>query len=128
LLGKLKALLNNFSYLGYANIALYLQMKKGSPADMIFHELNIDENNRNVFHTLCYRGSLDCLVALLNYDRMCLKRVLYDELQKAKSQFRMKTMDIKSGILNPTIQHDSDTIKRHQEFEIRLSQLLDHYV
>jgi hypothetical protein len=37
-------------------------------------------------------------------------------------------MDVKDGELDPTIQHDADTIKRHQEFEMRLIALLNQYV
>jgi len=37
-------------------------------------------------------------------------------------------MDVKNGELDPTIQHDADTIKRHQEFEMRLIALLNQYI
>lgn len=80
---------------------------------MIFHELNSDDENRNLYHILCYKGNYDTLVALLNYDRLCLKKVMYDQLQKEKSHYRIKSMDVKDGELDPTIQHDADTIKRH---------------
>jgi hypothetical protein len=62
---------------------------------------------------MCFRGYYDCLVALLNYERMCLKKVMYDQLCKEKSKYRMKSMDIKLGELDKTIQHDADTIRRH---------------
>jgi len=39
----------------------------------------------------------------------------------------MKAMDIKNGELDHTIQHDADTIRRHQEFELRLVTLLEQY-
>jgi len=38
---------------------------------------------------------------------------MYDQLQKEKSLYRIKSMDVKNGELDPTIQHDADTIKRH---------------
>ena len=100
----------------------------GTPNDMIFHDLNFDDNGRTCYHIVCYRGNYDCLVALLNYERMCLKKVMYDQLCKEKSRYRMKTMDIKNGELDRTIQHDADTIRRHQEFELRLVGLLEQYV
>jgi ankyrin repeat protein len=101
------------SHLGFVNIALYLQIKMGTPNDMIFHDLNFDDRGQTCYHILCYRGNYDCLVALLNYERMCLKKVMYDQLGKEKSRYRMKTMDIKQGELDRTIQHDAETIRRH---------------
>ena len=53
-------------------------MKMGTPADMIFHELNRDDQNLNMYHILCYRGQYEALVSLLNFDRMNLKKVMYD--------------------------------------------------
>lgn len=67
-----------YSHLGFVNIALYLQTKMGTPNDMIFHDLNFDDNGQTCYHIVCYRGNYDCLVALLNYERMCLKKVMYD--------------------------------------------------
>ena len=56
-----------------------------------------------------------------------MKKVMYDQLQKEKCRYRMKTMDIKNGELDHTIQHDADTIRRHQEFELRLITLFEQY-
>ena len=50
----------------------------GTPSDMIFHELNIDNNGLSAYHILTYKGNYDCLVSLLCYERMCLKKVMYD--------------------------------------------------
>ena len=102
-------------------------MKKGTPSDVIFHDLNTDEQGFNCYHILCYRGNYECLVALLGYERMCLKKVMYDQLQKEKIKYRMKTMDIKHGELVKTISHDADTIKRHREFDLRLNSLFEQY-
>ena len=99
----------------------------GTPSDMIFHELNVDNNSRNAYHILAYRGKYECLNAMLCFERMCLKKVMYDQLQKEKSRFRMKTMDIKQGELVKTVQHDADTIKRHREFDLRLISLFEQY-
>ena len=113
--------------MGFRNIALYLAMKMGTPSDVIFHDLNIDDQGLNCYHILCYRGNYECLVALLGYERMCLKKVMYDQLQKEKSRYRMKTMDIKQGELVKTVQHDADTIKRHRECDLRLVSLFEQY-
>ena len=99
----------------------------GTPSDMIFHELNLDNNSMNAYHILAYKGNYDCLVNLLCFERMCLKKVMYDQLQKEKSRFRMKTMDIKQGELVKTVQHDADTIKCHREFDLRLVSLFEQY-
>ena len=99
----------------------------GTPSDMIFHELNLDNNSMNAYHILAFKGNYDCLVNLLCFERMCLKKVMYDQLQKEKSRFRMKTMDIKQGELVKTVQHDADTIKRHREFDLRLVSLFEQY-
>ena len=53
-------------------------MKMGTPSDMIFHELNIDNGGLNCYHILAYKGNHDCLTALLCFERMCLKKVMYD--------------------------------------------------
>ena len=65
-------------HLGYSNIAVYLSLKMGTPSDMIFHELNVDNNGMNAYHILAYKGNYDCLVNLLCFERMCLKKVMYD--------------------------------------------------
>lgn len=111
-------------HLGFTNIALYLQMKMGTPCDMIFHELNIDNFGYNAYHVMAYRGQWECLISLLNYERICLKKVIYDQLLKEKSKYRIRTSDVKHGELIKTIQHDADTIKRHKEFDLRLNNLL----
>lgn len=116
-----------FSHLGYQNIAVYLSLKMGTPSDVIFHELNIDNNGLSAYHILAYKGNYDCLVSLLCFERMCLKKVMYDQLQKEKSRFRMKTMDITHGELTKTVQHDADTIKRHREFDLRLVSIFEQY-
>ena len=68
------------SHLGFTNIAIYLSLKMGTPSDMIFHELNIDNNGLNTYHILSYKGQYDCLSSMLCFERMCLKKVMYDQL------------------------------------------------
>ena len=114
-------------YLGFKNIALYLISKLGTPQDFIHQPLNIDNTNRNLYHSICYRGNFDCVIALLNIDRVYLKKILYDQLLSEKSRFRFKNMDIKHGKLSSAVFHDGETIKRHEEFNIRVFSLLDQY-
>jgi hypothetical protein len=42
--------------------------------------LNVDEMGRHAYHTLLYRGNYDVLVTMMNYERVCLKKVIFDEL------------------------------------------------
>lgn len=47
---------------------------------MIFHELSIDNNGLNAYHILAYKGNYDCMISMLSFERMCLKKVMYDQL------------------------------------------------
>jgi ankyrin repeat protein len=67
------------------------------------------------------------MVALLNLERVYLKKTLYDQLLREKSRYRFKNMDIKNGHLSSQIFHDADSIKRHEEFNIRIFNLFEQY-
>lgn len=71
-------------YLGYKNISLYLLSKLGTPSDIVHQQINVDKTGRNVYHIMCYRGSFDCMVAHLNMERICYKKILFDQLHKEK--------------------------------------------
>lgn len=77
-LGKFPLNLIVVSHLGFMNIACYLQMKKGTPSDQLFHELNVDDHGLNCYHIMLYRGQYDCLVTLLCLERLFLKKVMHD--------------------------------------------------
>ena len=64
---------------------------------------------------------------MLNFERICLKKVLYDQLQKEKNHYRIRASDVKHGELIKTVQHDADTIKRHKEFDLRLFNVFEQY-
>lgn len=68
------------AFLGFKNICLYLVTKYGTPQDFIHQEINVDNEGRNAFHNICYRGNYDCLIALLNLERIYLKKTLFDQL------------------------------------------------
>ena len=65
-------------FLGFKNIALYLITKMGNPQVVIKQEINIDNSGRNAYHNLCFKGNFDCMIALLNIERVYLKKILFD--------------------------------------------------
>ena len=115
------------AYLGFKNIALYLVQKMGTPSDVIHQEINVDNQGRNAYHYMCYKGNFDCLISLLNIERIYLKKTLFDQLLKEKNRFRFKNMDIKHGHLVSAIFHDSNTVKRHEDFNIVVYNLFEQY-
>jgi hypothetical protein len=80
-----------------------------------------------MYHNMCYRGNYDCLISVLNIERVYLKKTLFDQLYAAKQKYRFKNMDIKQGKLVSTVFHDAETIKRHEEFNIRVQNLFESY-
>ena len=76
---------------------------------------------------ICYRGHVDCMTALLNIERVYLKKTLFDQLLREKNRYRFKNMDIKNGHLAISIFHDPDTVKRHEDFNIRVFNLFATY-
>lgn len=74
--------------------------KLGTPQDIIHQDINVDLERRNGYHAICYRGNYDCMIALLNLERVYLKKTLYDQLLSEKGRSRFKNMDIKNGELS----------------------------
>lgn len=66
------------SFLGFKNIAMYLTSKMGTPQDVIMQEVNLDNDGRNLYHQMCYRGNYECCLAMLNLERVYLKKTLFD--------------------------------------------------
>ena len=67
-----------YSHLGFKNIVLYLMTNMGTPNDVIHQEVNVDNIGRNLYHQLCYKGNYDCLVSILNIERVYMKKTLFD--------------------------------------------------
>jgi len=125
---KILTILHNvYRYLGFKNITLYLVTKMGTPQDVIHQEINVDDQGRNCYHMICYRGNFDCMIALLNIERVYLKKTLFDQLLREKNRYRFKNMDIKHGHLASSIFHDAETVKRHEDFNIRVFNLFEQY-
>lgn len=80
-----------------------------------------------MYHLLCYKGNYECLISILNMERVFMKKNLFDQLYREKQRYRFKNMDIKHGKLVSTVFHDADTIKRHEEFNIRVQNLFEQY-
>lgn len=99
----------------------------GTPSDVIHQELNVCNAGRTMFHLLAYKGNYECLIQILNIERVYLKKTLFDQLYREKQRYRFKNMDIKHGHLVSTVFHDVETVKRHEEFNIRVQSLFEQY-
>jgi len=67
------------------------------------------------------------MIALLSLERVYLKKTLFDQLLREKNRYRFKNMDIKHGHLASAVFHDAETVKRHEDFNIRVYNLFDQY-
>ena len=76
---------------------------------------------------MCYKGNYECLTALLNLERAYLKKTLYDQLLREKQKYGLKNMDIKNGHLATSVFHDAASVKKHEEFNIRVYNLFEQY-
>lgn len=57
---------------------LYLMTNLGTPSDVIHQELNVCNAGRTMFHLLAYKGNYECLIQVLNIERVYLKKTLFD--------------------------------------------------
>ena len=99
----------------------------GRPEEFVQTEYNHDNESRTLFHAIAYKGNAQTLATLLNYDRECLKKHIFEELVKAKQLAKLKSSDVFHGELNSATFHDADTVKRHQDFNIRATGLFERY-
>ena len=101
--------------------------KMGTPQDVIYQEVNLDNDERNMYHLMCYRGNVQCCLAMLNLERVYLKKTLFDQLLRAKNEYRLKSMDVKHGALASSIYLDADLMRRFEEFIIKVQLLFQKY-
>ena len=99
--------------------------KMGNPQDVITQEINLDKDARNAYHSMCYRGNFECLLAVMNLERVYLKKTLFDQLLREKNTYRFKNMDVKHGALNVSIYKDAELVKRFEDFIIRVQNLFE---
>ena len=76
---------------------------------------------------MCYKGNYDCMIVLLNIERVYLKKMLFDQLLQLKNDFKFKNMDIKHGHLASSVFHDPSSVKRHEDFNIRVYNIFEQY-
>ena len=67
-------------YLRLKNVVIYLLTKYGTPSEFISNSLNVDNEGRNAYHSIIYKGNFEILITMLNYERVCLRKVIFDEL------------------------------------------------
>ena len=101
--------------------------KMGTPQDVIMQEVNIDNDGRNMYHNMLFRGHFECLVSILSLERTYLKKTLFDQILREKNQSRIKNMDVKHGSLVSSVYQDNDTVNRFENFIIRVQNLFDQY-
>jgi hypothetical protein len=58
----------------------------GTPSDVIHQEVNVDNNGRNMFHLMGYKGNYESLIMILNIERVYLKKTLFDQLYREKQR------------------------------------------
>ena len=56
----------------------------GNPSDVVHKEINVDNEGRNMYHNLLYKGNYDSLISILNIERVYLKKNLFDQLYRDK--------------------------------------------
>lgn len=76
---------------------------------------------------MCYKGNHETIQTILNYERECLKKVISDELFVERTRAKLKVLDINKGQLVATTYHTPEAIKRHQDFNIRATNLFSKY-
>ena len=101
------------AFLNHKNTLLYMLTNHGTPAMFVDIDLKLDNYERTMYHLMGYRGTLDCLIVSLNYDRICIKKVYTDKLVEIKKRYSMKSLEILKGKLVSTVHHNHATIRRH---------------
>lgn len=120
--------------MGFKNIAMYITMKQGMILSkmeegmrQMKQQINIDKEGRSAYHCICYKGNYECLIVMLNIERIFQKKVLFDRLVRAKNEYQFKNMDIKQGELSSQVFHDAETVRRFDSFNIKVMSIFQQY-
>jgi ankyrin repeat protein len=81
-------------FMNYKNIVCYLLCKIGRPSQFVSKDYDIDNKKRNCFHILAYKGNVESMATVLNYDRECLKKTMADIIVEYKKRSKLKSLDI----------------------------------
>ena len=56
----------------------------GTPPEVIHNEINVCNQARSMYHLMAYKGNYECLIQVLNIERVYLKKTLFDQLYREK--------------------------------------------
>ena len=118
-----RTLLHYACYLDLQNIVLYL-LKLGS------NPFEPDNDGRNCYHILAYRGNHRSLSLVLNYKRHELRQQLFEDLKSIKVSHGMKSMTITGSnlkVLTASLEADLEIKKQKTLFDVDLEAALRRY-
>ena len=108
-------------YLGYKNIFLYLLTYGADP----YH---IDKLGQNIWHCCCYRGEINILSLLLNYERFLYKMKSLDLVENIKKSYSFSKLDIVNGGLSKAVNMTETNIKKFNSFQTKLREECENIV
>jgi len=108
-------------YLGFKNIFLYLLTFGADP----YH---IDNLGQNLWHCCCYRGEINILSLLLNYERFLYKMKSMDLIENIKKSYSFSKLDILNGGLSKAVNMTETNIKKFKSFQTKLREECENIV
>ena len=115
-----KIALHYAAYLGFKNILLYLLSYGCNPT-------TVDNQGQCIYHILAYRGELQAMQTLLNYERFLKMRALHAHLYAEKHRSGFKNVDVDHGILIATYLQEESTKLKFAHFLLALESMFRAY-